>query len=820
VKAARWLTDALWRRRGRGGRALVLASAGLTCGGICLLILLAATPDPAVLLAREPAESLEVVDVHGLRLRLIPGRDGERFRRVNVDAMSLHLLHAVLAAEDRRFFHHLGVDPASLARAFTQNLRAGRIVSGGSTLTMQLARMLRPRPRGWGAKLSQALLAVRIEMALDKREILAAYLSRAPMGNRVTGYEAASRVYLGKPASQLSPAEAALLAGIPRSPSTVNPWRDHEALRARRDGILGRMRRLGYLDDVSLRAALAEPVVAAEGPFDYPAPHFLDRLSEDLEESAPGVPRGAVRVVSTLHPALQHRVESIVRRHLEELAPHGVGHMAVAVLDPVRGEWMAIEGSGGFRDRPGGQIDGTRIPRQPGSALKPFTYAAAFDRGFTPATVLPDLPRSFTWEEGTWTPRNYDGLHRGPVRAREALACSLNVPAAVLLNELGPGSLLDLLRTARFTTLARDASVYGLGLTLGAGDVRLDELVLAYAALARGGEWRDAATWRELQDARGQVLSRAPRRPPVRICTREAAAQVTDILADADARAATFGAHSVLRLPFRAMVKTGTSEGFRDNWAVGGTSDVMVGVWCGNFNRFPMGNISGVSGAGSVWHEVMLAWADIFHGGEDPGPPPEPAGPPAGLVEGRVCALSGERPSRLCPRTVAELFRPGEEPPACSWHVEDAQGYVAVAWPPLYRDWAAREGLRSAHAGPGEPAAASRSGARHVDPTRGARLAILSPADGDAFVISPDLPVRFQRLELRCSVRERPEEVRWLLDGRELARARFPYTASWTLEAGTHVLELAAGMERSAPVTIEVYGSAPAERPTAASPGR
>jgi penicillin-binding protein 1C len=832
-----WLSPAALWSRGRAGRArkVVLLAAAVALAipsglGLLLLIARLIAPDPRILLANVPAEALEVTDVHGMRLRLIPGADGVRHRAVDPDAVSPHLLQAVLAAEDRRFFHHLGVDPISLARALGQNLRHRRVVSGGSTLTMQLARLLDPRPRGLRDKIAQALLALRLEMALTKKEILAAYLARAPMGNRVVGYEAASLVYFGKSCARLSPAEAALLAGIPRSPSAANPWRGAETLSARRDGILKRMRRLGSIDDIALKAALSEPVVLAEGPFGYPAPHFLDRLETELRETGLARETGGARVVSTLHPALQDRVERIVHRHLEDLSRHNVSHMAVAVLDVRRGEWMAIEGSGGYWDRPGGRIDGTRIPRQPGSALKPFTYAAAFDQGFTPATVIPDLPRSFTWEEGTWTPRNYDGLYRGPVRAREALACSLNVPAATLLNAVGPGALLTTLQNGGITTLAREASRYGLGLTLGAGEVRLDEMVLAYAALVRGGEWRGATSWRAIQDARGAVVAR-PRSVPVsRVCSEEAAIQVVDILSDPEARAATFGAWSVLRLPFPAMVKTGTSEGFRDNWAIGGTREVVVGVWCGNFNRYPMGNISGVSGAGSVWHDVMLAWADLFHRGEDLDVALRGDSLPEGLAPARVCSLSGLRPSRSCPRTVTEIFVRGQAPAdVCDWHVPDDQGWVTVAWPPLYRDWAAREGLRSApsdedapaasrHAVDGARRARSIREARHdVDPTRGAPVAILSPADGDAFVLSPDLPARYQTLALRCSVRGRPEDVSWLVDGQRIASPRFPYAASWPLVPGTHVIEVVAGGQRADSVTVTVYGAA-AESPETAQP--
>jgi penicillin-binding protein 1C len=756
------------------------------------------TPDPRALLARAPAPAVTVTDRYGALLRLVPDGLGERRLPVDLDRVSPHLVAALLAAEDRRFFLHPGIDPLAIARAVRQNLAAARVVSGGSTLTMQLARLLDPRPRSLYAKLAQAALALRLEAALSKRAILAAYLERAPMGNRVVGYEAAAAVYLGKPCAQLSPAEAALLAAVPRAPSAANPWRGGDALRRRRDAILARMARLGRLDDTALAAALAEPPVLAPDPFRYPAPHFLARLDDE----AARLPGEAARVVSTLDPELQRRVEHIVRRHLDELAGHGVGHMAAVVLDVERGEWLAVEGSGGFRDRPGGQLDGSRAPRQPGSALKPFTYAAAFDRDLSPATVLPDVEHAFAWSAGTWIPRNYDDRFRGPLRARAALACSVNVPAAHALAAVGPAALLAALRAAGITTLDRAPEHYGLGLTLGGGEVRLDELTGAYAALLRGGEWLPATAVLARLDAAGRALP-LPARMRRRVFPGAAAAQVVDILADPEARAPAFGLWSVLRLPFAAAVKTGTSEGFRDNWCVGGTREVAVGVWCGNFDRAAMGNVSGLAGAGAAWRDIMLAWAELAHPGEDLAAAETLLPPPPELARVRLCALSGLLPGPHCPATVAELLLPAQRPRAvCDWHGRDNDGRTVVAWPPFYRDWAARQGL----AAEGTVVAAAGAAPAGIDPTRGAELAIAAPADGDAFVLSPELPRRFQSLELRCAVAGAPAEVVWLVDGREHARAPAPYTATWRLAPGEHRIQAAAGARRSAPVRITVHG--------------
>ncbi len=778
-----------WRRS--------LVGLAIRCGAVLGLLLaawVATAPDPAPLLAFNPAAALEVVDRHGGLLRLGAAPGGARAIPVAPDEIPPYLLAAVLAAEDRRFFVHPGIDPVAMIRAAGQNVLAGRVVSGASTITMQLARLLQPRPRGWAAKVAQMRLALRLEAALAKREILAAYLSRAPMGNRAVGYAAGSLIYLGKPLRHLSPAEAALLAVIPRAPSRLNPWAGEDELLARRDAVLARMRGRGMLAESSFVAALAEPLVLAARPLDWQAPHFVARA---LAEARAG--GDARRLVTTLDGELQRRVEVIVARALTRLGAHGVKHLAVAVLDVRRGEWLALEGSGGFAGTPGGQLDGSRAPRQPGSALKPFTYAAAFDQRWSPADLLADLPAVFPWRDGTWTPRNYDGRFRGPLRAREALACSVNVPAVRLLAALGPEVLVNVVRRAGIATLDGSAGSYGLGLTLGAGEVRLDELTNAYAALLRGGQWRASHAWRRLESADGRVLATPPRPEPRQVCSPEAAAQVVDILADPQARAWAFGEWSVLRLPFAAAVKTGTSEGFRDNWCIGGTGEVAVGVWCGDFDRWPMGNLSGVTGAGAVWREVMLAWAELAHPGEDLSSAETLRAPPATLVRSRVCALSGLRPTAACPASVEELLRRDAPPrPACDWHDRTGDGRTIVRWPAPFLGWALEAGLVSETSPPRETPLAGWEG----DP----RPRILSPAHNDAFVLSPELPRVYQTLLLRCAVPPPAEKVTWLVNGQAVATVASPFSASWMLQPGVHRIEAQTGSLRSAPAVVTVYG--------------
>ena len=457
---------------GIGGFSLLMA-AWIRCG-----------PLPGRLLALDRQVSTEVLDRRGDPLYESLSADGTRSRFLRAERLPPALVNATLAAEDRRFFGHPGVDPLALVRAVWHNARAGRMVEGGSTLTQQTAKMLIDRPRTIRGKLSELVLALRLEHRLGKREILALYLSVAPYGNQRVGAEAASRGYFGCAAEDLTPAQAAFLAGLPQRPSALDPYRNFDAARRRQRWVLARMAEEGYLDSDELARALAERLKLVRDPAAFGAPHFVERVLSSLPRPSPR------RVETTLDAALQADVRGILDMHRPRLREHGAHDVAVAVLDNGRGEWLAWEGSGDYFDaQHAGTINGPLSLRQPGSALKPFTYALAFEEGRTPASVLPDVPSHFpTAEDGVvYSPRNYDGQYRGPLLARRALAGSENVPAVALASEIGVPSLVRFLRNAGLSTFDKTAAYYGLGITLGNAEVQLAELVRAYASFARGG---------------------------------------------------------------------------------------------------------------------------------------------------------------------------------------------------------------------------------------------------------------------------------------------------------------------------------------------
>lgn len=637
-----------------------------------------------------------------------------------------HIANATIAAEDKRFRSHPGIDPIAIARAAWRNVKAMRVVEGGSTITQQSAKLLlQSRSRGFTTKLREAILAQRLEHRFTKDEILALYLNLAPYGNRIHGVARASRIYFGVAPEQLTPAQAAFLASLPQRPSAFNPLRDPNKARTRQLHILSNMQ----LAPGQLAQAKSEKLQFKTTTQPALAMHFVER-SLRLSDSK------TLRL--SLDAPLQRDVLGIIEAHRKTLLKHGAHSVAVAVLDNKTGEWLAWEGSGDyFGTTFGGAIDGVVTPRQPGSTLKPFTYALAFESGYSPASVLPDVPSHFpTAEEGVvYTPRNYDDRYRGPLLVRSALAGSQNVPAVATLAKLGPESLLRLLRNTGFTGLDHTSDYYGLGLTLGDAEVTLEQLVRAYSVFARGGKMNER-----------------------RLFSERTAFWITDILSDHDAREYAFGTGGSLELPFPVAVKTGTSQAYHDNWTVGYTRELTVGVWVGNFDRRPLRGSSGVTGAAPIFNAVMLAATQRTRGSLPIGDTTPILEPPANVEAIEICTLSGARPSTYCPATRKEWLATNAPARFCSWHHDGT-----IDLPAEYRAWA-RKNMPST---------------QRAQTTHRAEFKIANPPDGATYLIDPTLRREFQTLRLRADSATR---VAWRINGRTVAD-------EWPLERGQHVIE-------------------------------
>jgi penicillin-binding protein 1C len=753
------------------------------------------------LLAGVDSPSTVIVDRHGHALYEALSADGTRAQPMTAAAIPAVLEAATLAAEDRRFYAHPGVDPVSLVRAARHNLVEGRIVEGGSTITQQVAKLLIQRregvkPRGVGAKLREMVLALRLEHRLSKREVLALYLNIAPYGNQASGAGRASRLYFGVEPSMLTPAQAAFLAALPQRPTVFNPWKGLASARARQHAVLRRMAAAGALDAQRLAEAKAERIVLRPRASASGAPHFVEMVRAAAGDPAPA------RLHTTIDLELQRAIEGIVDRERPSLTAHGAANVAVVVLDNARAEWLAWEGSGNYGDAEhGGAIDGALTPRQPGSALKPFTYAVAFEQGRTPASVLPDIPTHFpTAEAGVlYSPRNYDGRYRGPLLARRALAGSQNIPAVSLASDVGVTTLQRFLARAGISTFDRTASYYGLGLTLGNAEVRLDELVAAYAAFARGGVWKRPIALLPPEggshmrpDSRGFL--RQAEGSEARLVSERTAFWITDILSDDEARAETFGRGSYLEFPFPVAVKTGTSQAYHDNWTIGYTRDVTVGVWVGNFDRTPLRDSSGVTGAGPIFHAVMMAAVEGRASSQARAILP----PAAGLEAETICALSGMRANRSCPSRAKEWIARDAESSSCDWHHESEQGLETV-YPPQYRAWAAS--VKAA----GGASAASVADRRPPHAPRGAQapLTIASPPSGATYSIDPTLRREFQALTLRA-VADPATTLTWMVNGVPVGSVSSDRGLSWPLAVGSHAIEVRDQHGRTARASIVV----------------
>ncbi len=576
------------------------------------------------------ARALAFVDRNGLPLGTILGRDDRHTIAVPLDRVAAAFLDATLATEDRRFTAHGALDPLTALRAALAALRTHRLPSGASTISMQLARQLVPIGSGLGGKLTEFVLAQRLENGLSKAQILQAYVNRAPMGSNIYGVEAAARTYFGIDAAQLDLAQAALLAGLPNDPVGLDPYAHPGAARARQRLVLARMRQAGFIDEERERRAAAEHLAFAKPQSGIlAAAHLLFFL-------APRVAPERELVRTTVDRGLQRFVETQLRDVVGSLAASDVRHAAAVVVDNRTGHVLAYAGSPDyFADANAGRNDGVQALRQPGSTLKPFLYELALERrDVRPTTILADVPVAYAIPGARlYRPSDYAERFAGPVRPRIALADSLNVPAVRVLERVGVDAFLARLHDLGFTRLTKPAAYYGLGLTLGGGEVCLYELTRAYATLARGGAPTALVTTLDGSVPPDAARGASPGEP--------AWAWVTDVLADPAARSAAFGTNSILTLPFPAAVKTGTSSDFRDTWTAGFTRDYTVAVWVGNFDGRPMRGISGVTGAAPLWSRIMLRlYADHDAAAFDA---------PAGYRRLPICALSGTRPIAGCP---------------------------------------------------------------------------------------------------------------------------------------------------------------------------
>jgi penicillin-binding protein 1C len=774
--------------------------------GITLAILLAGPylwfhalnwlfPFPWEKLQRPPA--VVALDRHGQPLRFfLPADDRWRFPMRLAD-MPPELPQALVASEDRRFYRHHGVDPLAVARAAWSNLKAGSVVSGASTIPMQVARMAEPGPRTLVSKICESFRAVQLERRFTKDEILEIYLNLTPYGGNVEGVGAAAWFYFGKEPDQLSLGEIALLTALPRAPAGYDPTVHPQAAEAARGRVLEQLAARGVFPRREIAEAERQPVPRARKRPPFAAPHFTAMVSAQRPDE--------VRLRTTLDRRTQEVAESQVARRIRELRDQGIGNAAVVVIDNETRAVRALVGSAGFRETAfQGQINGAAARRSPGSTLKPFLYAMAIDQGrVLPDSYILDIPTDFSG----YVAENYDDHYRGRVTVREALTLSLNACAVRLLSQASLPEFLRLLQRGGLSTLDRPAGSYGLPLVLGAGEVRLLDLTNLYASLAEGGVYRPVRVVEPSTNQDSRPRTQDPE--PLRLFSSDAARAIAEILTDVR-RPDLPAAWDLTRDVPAVAWKTGTSYGHRDAWAVGFSARTTIGVWVGNFEGKPVRGISGSQHAGPLLFDLFRAL--------------EPGGRGPVRNDGRVrdeievCTLSHELPGPFCPQRIRIAYLPERSKvAACSLHrrmlVDGETGELLAGdcvrrrphefrlltiYPPELTAWWRSQGAPVQEV---PRLAAACEGIPDGEPPR-----IVSPDGATPYRLRRDAPAEYQRIPLVAQASPGARHLYWYQDGTLVATTMTDAAATRFLDAvrGEHRLVVTDDLGRSDGVTYRV----------------
>jgi 1A family penicillin-binding protein len=769
--------------------------------------------------------SLRITDRHGRILYEILDTYGGRHSPVDFESIPEVLIDATIATEDRFFFTNPGLDFYGIIRAFWINIRGGETLAGGSTITQQVARNLllsvdERFDRTIRRKLRESILAWQLTKNYSKEKILELYLNQMYYGGLAYGVEAASQTYFGKTVAELDLAESALIAGIPQGPAIYNPLVDPIAAKNRQTIVLEIMRNQGIITTEAYALALRQPLAYTPSPYPIEAPHFvmmvisrLDTIFSKWESN----PSQTLVIRTTLDLDWQHLAEDSIRKQLTALQDtnpnissggtdqghsvpggHNVNNAALIALNPETGEILTMVGSPDYFDsQRSGAINMSLSPRQPGSALKPFVYAAAFDPAkdnpITPATMILDVQTTFVTHEGdAYTPANYDNLEHGPVSAREALASSLNIPAVILLDRVGLPEIIDLASKAGISTFGNPDD-YDLSIALGGGEVTLLELTGAYASFANQGFRVEPISILEISELNGDVIYQHQFQIQNQIMDERVTWLISDILNDNDARSIGFGPNTALNIDRPAAVKTGTTTNYHDNWTVGYTPDIVVGVWVGNANHEPMRAVSGLSGAGPIWHQFIREALT--------GIPERWFIHPQGVVQKEVCAISGLLPTDDCPLNKLEWFIAGTEPVTSDniYHrvwIDIVTGRLAAEdtspslkneisvfdLPPQAHNWARSQGLILLSDLQQKGELVNSTGSTNP-------IQIIAPGNGSQYRLNSTVDPNAQRLLIQVATSLDLEEINLWLNGSLLKiLVDPPWQFWWPLESGEHTL--------------------------------
>jgi penicillin-binding protein 1C len=709
------------------------------------------------------------------------------------------LLQAVIKYEDKRFYSHPGIDFLALSRATFQYLRDTRVVSGASTISMQVCRMMGQRPRHLGSKIIEMQQALKLELNYSKEEILRAYLNHAPYGGNIRGYRAASWRYFGKEAQSLTWAEAAMLAVLPNAPGLASPMRGQERLRRKRDALLHRLHAMGHLDSTDLKLASSEKIPQTLQQLPCHAPHAT-RLLEKLT----GFKGREKRVSIDLN--LQRRVQATCRQHNRQLSGRGINALAAIIINNQNSAINAYVGSPDIRNKVAeGAVDGVLASRSSGSILKPFLFALSIDAGLiTPLTLIHDVPTYY----GSFAPTNYDHEFRGVVRARQALIRSLNVPAVRLLNSFGLHSFYAFLQDAGVSTLFRTPQAYGLSLILGGAEVSLLEMAGLYSGLATGQFNRQPHFFVASQDL--------PKPSQRWLLSDRARWQVLQILSDVSRPGAeAYWQNYSGAIPI--AWKTGTSYSFRDAWAIGVTAQWTVAVWCGNFDGTENPEIIGTTAAGpllfALFSQLPLEQRTAVF--------PEPE---SDQREVFICRESGLTAGLNCQHRLAykvPLLAPAL--PVCSYHqsryVDKYTGFAVCSYcwdrettdrhsymvfTPLTDYYMRRNNIAVATVPGHNPECPMQADADI--------LTIVYPRAGSRLWVPRDIDSSWQKIQFRAAHKQRHSTLHWFLNHELVGTTQDKHKLALNIASGTHRLAIVDERGRRAEISFSAFRRMNTER--------
>jgi len=719
---------------------------------------------------------------------------------INYSQIPPDLINATLASEDISFWENPGFDLRGLLRAAYLNLKRGEVVSGGSTITQQLVRAVVISPgkkasRTIIRKAREILMALHLTLTSSKKNILTAYLNQMYYGHLAYGVEAASQVYFNKSATQLSLAEAAFLAGIVASPQQYDPFIFPDKASERKNQVLSLMEKHKLVESERVKLAEKEKLDFKTSQFEIKAPHFVEYVDSEMENM--GVVQPGVNVVTTLDYHLYSLALEIASQKVGQLkAKHDITNAALILLENESREVLVMLGGIDYFDNEiAGRVNLSLAPRQPGSALKPITYAAAFVKAETPASLIFDVPRVYLTKKGEgFTPHNYDGRYRGLVLAREALASSYNLPAVEMLSRISLESFLQTAHDLGITTL-NQIDRYDLAITLGGGEVRLLDLTNAYASLARGGKFAPPNLIKKITSDSGRLLFESDKVEETLSLgekSEQIAYLITDILSDSKARIPSFGEKNLLNLSRPAAVKTGTTTDWHDNWTVGYTSEYTVGVWVGNADNHPMRELTGVTGAAPIWHDFLEEFLKDK--------PRSEFIKPEGLLSLEVCRLDGRLPDGICD-TREEIFIAGNEPKEksrlyrkvrldrrnrllagddCPNNIVEEK--LMIDYPAEVYSWALVNNLEVI------PAEYSPLCQYQAGKEGNLWLEIISPLNGTVYENSSPTSVS-EAVVFECRFSPQIRTVEWYLDDQLLSRSeKAPFSFNWQPISGRHSL--------------------------------